>query len=269
MLTNLSYNTDETANAVGRETPSPYNPIGPTITSVIDCRDGNDNPLDGFVIEEGAIPQALSHFFQMMLDLMPGKKEPKDENIVERTQAALARYGSRFLGPYFKNGAVERTQVYLVMSHDSKPSGIVPDSGFALLTTTGNQAVLTLEDDKPVLEFLGVARSHHVKKLNKLLQRATEVVGGTLVQSPFYELLGQQITVHPIGYASFPPLPLLRVTLPEHSLTLTQGRLHVPRQHGQHWRNQPHRPSIHWRGQRDLRRADRYRWLGHPHSLGC
>lgn len=55
-----------------------------------------------------------------MLDLMPGKKDPKDETLFERTQAALARYGSRFLGPYFRKGAVERTQVYLVMSHDSK-----------------------------------------------------------------------------------------------------------------------------------------------------
>ena len=184
-MLSFGYNTDENVNAIGKEAPSPYNPIGPTITSVIDCRDGHDNPLDGFVIEEGAIPHALSHLFQAMLDLMPGKKDPKDETVAEKTQAALARYGSRFLGPYFKNGAVERTQVYLIMSHDS------------------NQAVLTLEDDKPVLEFLGVARSHHVKKLNKLLERATEAVGGTLVQSPFYELLGQQITVHPIGYVTF------------------------------------------------------------------
>ncbi|KAL2131309.1 hypothetical protein VTI74DRAFT_5269 [Chaetomium olivicolor] len=179
----FGYNTDETANAIGRAVPSPYDPIGPTITSVIDCREGHDNPLDGFVIEEGAIPHALSHLFQAMLDLMPGKKEPRGETPAEKFQAALARYGSRFLGPYYKDGAVEKTQVYLVMSHDS------------------NQAVLTLKDDKPVLEFLGVARSHHVKKLNKLLQEATEAVGGTLVQSPFYALLGQQITVHPIGGA--------------------------------------------------------------------
>ena len=116
----FGYNTDENANAVGREKPSPYNPIGPTITSVIDCREGNDNPLDGFVIEEGAIPHALAPLFQAMLDLMPGKKEPQDETFAERTQAALARYGSRFLGPYFKRGAVEKTQVYLIMSHDSK-----------------------------------------------------------------------------------------------------------------------------------------------------
>ncbi|KAK3945806.1 cholesterol oxidase, partial [Diplogelasinospora grovesii] len=180
----FGYNTDETANGIGRPYPSPYHPIGPTINGVIDCRSGHENPLDGFVIEEGAVPHALSHLLQTMLDLMPGSAGPKDDSIVERTQAALARYGSRFLGPYFKRGAIERTQVYLIMSHDS------------------NQAMLTLEDDKPVLEFLGVGRSDHVKHLNGLLARATEAVGGTLVQNPFFALMGQQqVTVHPIGGA--------------------------------------------------------------------
>ncbi|KAL2197648.1 hypothetical protein P885DRAFT_35367 [Corynascus similis CBS 632.67] len=179
----FGYNTDERTNILGREKPSPYNPIGPTITSVIDCREGNENPLNGFVIEEGAIPHALTPFFQAMLDLMPGKKDPENDTLLEKTQAALARYGSRFLGPYFRKGAVEKTQVYLVMSHDT------------------NQAILSLKDDKPMLEFIGVCRSHHVKKVNKLLEKATEVVGGTLVQSPFQGLLGQQITVHPIGGA--------------------------------------------------------------------
>ena len=65
-----------------------------------------------------------------------------------------------------------------------------------------NQATLTLKDDKPVLEFLGVGRSEHVKELNSMLKNATEAVGGIFVQSPFYAALGQQeITVHPIGGA--------------------------------------------------------------------
>ncbi|KAK0727899.1 hypothetical protein B0T26DRAFT_148745 [Lasiosphaeria miniovina] len=179
----FGYNTDENVNAIGKPVPSPYKPIGPTITGVIDCRDGHNNPLDGYVIEEGAVPHALAHVLQAMLDLMPGSTPPSGETTIQRTQAALARFGSRFLGPYFKNGAVERTQVYLIMSHDS------------------NQAVLTLQDDKPVLEFLGVARSHHVNYLNNILKQATEAVGGTLVQSPFYALMGQEVTVHPIGGA--------------------------------------------------------------------
>ena len=62
--------------------------------------------------------------------------------------------------------------------------------------------MLSLQDDKPVLEFMGVARSAHVKHLNGLLAKATEAVGGTLVQSPFFALMGQQLTVHPIGYVA-------------------------------------------------------------------
>jgi hypothetical protein len=64
--------------------------------------------------------------------------------------------------------------------------------------------VLSLKDDKPVLEFLGVARSNHTKYLNGLLAKATQAVGGTLVQNPFFALMGQQVTVHPIGYVLFP-----------------------------------------------------------------
>ena len=63
--------------------------------------------------------------------------------------------------------------------------------------------MLTLQDDKPVLEFLGVGRSDHVKKLNHLLAQATQAVGGTYVKNPFDAMLGnQQVTVHPIGYVA-------------------------------------------------------------------
>lgn len=57
-----------------------------------------------------------------------------------------------------------------------------------------------------MLEFIGVGRSHHVRKLNALLQEATEAVGGTFVQNPFYACLGQQeVSVHPIGGACMSP----------------------------------------------------------------
>lgn len=67
-------------------------------------------------------------------------------------------------------------------------------------TVLGSQAILTLKDDKPVLEFMGLDRSEHVKRINKVLEEATKKVGGTFVQNPFYALMGkQQVTVHPIG----------------------------------------------------------------------
>ena len=177
----FGYNTDDSVNAVGRASPSPYNPIGPTITGIIDCREGHVNPLDGFVIQEGAIPKALAPFLQAMLELLPNEGCPEGASTFEKTKHTLAAVGSRLMGPYFKKGSVERTQVYLVMSHDS------------------NQAVLTLENDKPMLEFMGVGRSDHVAYLNGLLRQATVAVGGTYIDSPFYATFGKEITVHPIG----------------------------------------------------------------------
>lgn len=47
-----------------------------------------------------------------------------------------------------------------------------------------------------------MGRSDHVKELNSVLERATRAVGGTLVQNPFFALMGEQeVTVHPIGGA--------------------------------------------------------------------
>ncbi|KAI0977454.1 glucose-methanol-choline oxidoreductase [Xylaria arbuscula] len=180
----FGYNTDYEVNAMGRPFPSPYHPIGPCITGIIDNRKGHDNPLDGYVIEEGTIPGALVPFMQALLQLMPGSLGETEESLVDKVKGNLARAGSAFLGPYFRQGSIERTQVYLIMSHDS------------------NQAFLTLKEDKPVLEFIGVGRSDHVKFLNRILEKATRAVGGTFVQNPFYALMNkQQITVHPIGGA--------------------------------------------------------------------
>lgn len=180
----FGYNTDENVNSIGRASPVADNPIGPTITGIIDNREGHANVLDGYVIEEGAIPKALAPLFQLMLEKLPGAEAPSDLSPLEKIRHTLSSAGSRFLGPYYKKGSIERTQTYLVMSHDT------------------NQAILTLKDDKPLLQFLGVGRSDHVKKINNVLKEATEAVGGTFVNNPFYSALGQQeITVHPIGGA--------------------------------------------------------------------
>ncbi|PVH69060.1 FAD/NAD(P)-binding domain-containing protein [Cadophora sp. DSE1049] len=179
----FGYNTDYNVNSVGRAFPSSDHPVGPCINGVIDCRN-QLNPLDGFVIEEGSVPQALAPFYEAMLELMPGQIAPTGLNSFQKLKKLLARKGSKLLGPYFSKGSTEKTQVYLIMSHDS------------------NQAILTLKIDKPVLQFLGVGRSAHVTKLNEILAQATTTVGGTYEGSPFYAAFGQQeITVHAIGGA--------------------------------------------------------------------
>jgi choline dehydrogenase-like flavoprotein len=183
----FGYNTNFEANAMGRENPSPERPVGPTITGVIDCRD-QTNPLDGFVIEEGAVPASLVAGLQGLLAAMPGKIHPNNVGVLEQIRKKVSAVESVVTGPYTPDGSVERTQIYLIMSHDS------------------NQAILSLEHDRPVLKFLGVGRSDHARYLNGILAKATTAVGGTYINSPFFAALGEQeITVHPIGGANMSP----------------------------------------------------------------
>ncbi|KAF5356668.1 hypothetical protein D9757_013201 [Collybiopsis confluens] len=185
----FGYNTDEIVNGIGREDPSASDPPGPTITGVIDNRGPETSPnvLDGYVIEEGAVPAVLAELLQTMLEALPGKQHPKQYGVQERLRHVLSDTETRFLGPYATGSSVNRTQTYLIMSHDS------------------NEGILTLngKDDAPHLEFLGVGRTEHVKVLNEVLEKATSAVGGTFINSPFYAAFNQQveITVHALGGA--------------------------------------------------------------------
>lgn len=170
MVVNLGYNTDEIVNGIGSEIPQPDRPTGPTITGVIDNRGPKTSPnvLDGYVIEEGAIPGAMATVLQAMLEACPGKIYPSQHTFVERVRHLLSRTKNRLVGPYSTGSSANRTQTYLIMSHDS------------------NEAVLSLVDDKPYLQSFGVGRSNHVKKLNNILAQATNAIRGTTVNSPFY-----------------------------------------------------------------------------------
>lgn len=112
------YNTNRDVNAIGRQRQNPKNPVGPTINAAIDMRGKSGNPLDGFLIQEGAVPQALSKLMQTIVDMQPSSKKPK-KTIIQRARKAAARWKSRLLGPYCCGGAIQNTQVFLIMSHDS------------------------------------------------------------------------------------------------------------------------------------------------------
>lgn len=85
---------------------------------MIDCRD-QENPLDGYVIEEGAVPAALAPFYDFMLANLPGKIFPKHLSIKDKVQHVAAVASSVVLGPYNTMSSTEKTQCYLIMSHDS------------------------------------------------------------------------------------------------------------------------------------------------------
>lgn len=100
--------------------PPPDRPVGPCITSVLDLRD-KKNPLEGFVVEDCAIPLAMGPFMLPMMTLLPDQIKPSYD-AVRRATKAFAYLGSKYFGPYFPQGSVARTPTYLIMSHDSKYS---------------------------------------------------------------------------------------------------------------------------------------------------
>ncbi|KAF2116445.1 hypothetical protein BDV96DRAFT_658731 [Lophiotrema nucula] len=176
-LLSFGYNCNKNVNGIGREKcPPSGQSCGPTITSVIDMRGTKASPstMDGYVIQEGAIPEALAHVIESLLDRCPNKVYPVRYKWYRKVTARLK---TLIFGPYAIGSSLNRTQSYLVMSHDS------------------NEGIMTLEDDKPKLQFLGVERKEHIRHIQNILARMTHSNGGTLINAD------PETTVHPLGGA--------------------------------------------------------------------
>jgi hypothetical protein len=174
-MLSFAYNTDEIVNGVGSDTQTVFNTCGPTITGMIDNRGSEvaPNVRDGYLIQEGAIPETLAPIIQQMLDSRPGKIYPTR---FSRLRHFWSRMMTAMFGAYRKGSSINRTLAYLIISHDS------------------NEGILSLRDDKPDLIFIGIERAEHAKKLRGILAKATDSVGGVFINSP-------PMTVHPLGGA--------------------------------------------------------------------
>jgi hypothetical protein len=76
-------------------------------------------PLEGFVVEDCAVPAALSSLMFPMLEFLPDPVRPV-YSAAQRVAKFAARVGGKVFGAYFACGSVAKTAVYLIMSHDSK-----------------------------------------------------------------------------------------------------------------------------------------------------
>ncbi|KAF2019480.1 FAD/NAD(P)-binding domain-containing protein [Aaosphaeria arxii CBS 175.79] len=174
-MLSFSYNAEEVVNAVGHEKPVMVDPCGPTITGVIDCRetDASSNVLAGHVIQEGAVPEGLAPVIRLLLDY---SDHGFFSIIIKLIGSLLLRFWSFAPGISAKQSSIYKTQSYLVMSHDS------------------NEGILTLVDGKPNLNFRGVERKAQLEQLHRKLESASEVIGGTFINSP-------PVSAHPLGGA--------------------------------------------------------------------
>ncbi|HYH94910.1 GMC family oxidoreductase N-terminal domain-containing protein, partial [Hyalangium sp.] len=179
----FGYNLDVPVNAVGygdHEVKNPE-PVGPSITGVIDLRD-TEYLDEGMVIEEGAVPAALGGYLPTLFAAMsPLLGEDTDEGFVDGVQENARVAESLIRGPY--HGAIHNTQTLFAMTHD--------DGG----------GELRLEGDGLRAVWPGAGRQDSYVRAEQKLHKAVEALGGTFLRNPVSaRLLDNALLItHPLG----------------------------------------------------------------------
>ncbi|HEV2382786.1 MAG TPA: alpha/beta fold hydrolase [Terriglobia bacterium] len=180
----FGYDTSKIINGIGwgHHLAGEIPPVGPCITGIIDMRH-QEILDDGMVAEEGSPPGPLGVFLPAGFSAaaeVAGTPEPvaTAERIREKERALV----TDFEGPY--RGAVNRTQTYLVMTHDNAAGRMTLDAQNTL-----------------VLSWPGVGDQPIFQRVNDRLKQATEALGGTFVHNPLWSkmLHSNLTTVHPLG----------------------------------------------------------------------
>ncbi|KNG47508.1 FAD/NAD(P)-binding domain-containing protein [Stemphylium lycopersici] len=173
----FAYNCDREIGSIGHESSESMDArsCGPTITSCIDMRGPKNakNVRDGYVIQDGAVPEALGPVIQGLIETQTTTLPSRSFN---HGRKLLDRLRSWILGPYAKDGSVRRTLVFLTMSHDEK------------------EGAMTLANDTAYLQWSGIGNKTRSANIDSVLLEMTENLGGKLVKAPC-------ITVHPLGGA--------------------------------------------------------------------
>jgi cholesterol oxidase len=176
----FAYNTDQAICSVGfgANPKGRFPDVGPCITGIIDHR-RTQRLRDGFVIEEGAFPGAIDWFLPLLMwwfDVWVGKTVLMRDRL-----KAFARIARSILG--LRRGALQRTQIYLVMAHDDA------------------EGKLELEDDRPRISWPKAGSQPIFEKIKMTLRRATKALGGDFVENPLWSKdMGRAlVTVHPLG----------------------------------------------------------------------
>jgi cholesterol oxidase len=178
----FGYNCDESISGMGKRVLNGKpGDVGPCITSAIDMRK-REKLEDGMTLEEGSIPSGIAkivlgsivHFNRLFgIDT--------DKNFGDFLKEKWREIQSRAQGPY--TGAMNNTQVYLVMTHDD------------------GKGKMSLKDDRINIEWKGVGKQDIFQKVGEKLEAATKALGGTFIKNPTYnKLLNYDlVTVHPLG----------------------------------------------------------------------
>lgn len=177
----FGYNNDIPINGIGIGHPprDGTEPVGPVIAGLIDLR-ATDDPADGMVIQEGAIPSALAPILPALMSGI-GPMFGTDTDIGDYFEEARRSWKSLIKGAY--TGAVHNTQTFLVMAHD------------------GGGGRMVLEDDTLRLQWPDAGEHPVFERISDTLHEATAATGGAYVDNPMWsEAFGRNlVSVHPLG----------------------------------------------------------------------
>ncbi|KAL3470296.1 FAD/NAD(P)-binding domain-containing protein [Aspergillus californicus] len=180
----FGYNGSKDINGIAGD--SKTNP-GPTITCMVDNRkSGSENPLPGYIIQDGCIPKPLAPILQGILMLQMTGKDVLSlfRNPRLQTRRFVAALKSLIWGPYTPGGAIQRTSTYLIMSHDS------------------NEATLTLLNDVPYLQAGAEGRSKNITRIKDTLAHIIKRTGASMGFGYFYGKHQEETSVHVLGGAN-------------------------------------------------------------------
>ncbi len=180
----FGYNNDRRINGIGlgeKAKTGQIHDVGPCITSVIDLRH-RDKLEDGMTLEEGSIPAPIKSV--MLPALLPVSRligKDTDSGFVDFMNEKWREVKSVFGGVY--RGAINHTQVYLVMSHDS------------------GDGLMELDNDHLKIKWKGVGKEAIFKKVSENIRKATKALGGTYIKNPTWTRMLDYdlVTVHPLG----------------------------------------------------------------------
>jgi choline dehydrogenase-like flavoprotein len=183
----FGFDQDQPVNAVGWGARAPQGaPPGPSIVGVLDVRE-RAQLTRGILVQDGIVPGALARVVHEALTSI---------SILEQLGQWRLRRAANGSDPLaLSNDALERTQVYLAMGHDSAAG------------------TLRLRDGKAVVHWPDAGKEAVLARQDRLLHEASKAVGALYLSNPTLEPLpkalrenlsgppihGTTLVVHPLG----------------------------------------------------------------------
>jgi len=184
----FAYNTEQKIDGVGAGVHKlDHEKLpGPCITGIIDLR-YKENLEDGMIIEDAAIPGALSSILPLSIDVenkligVRERQESDKHGIFNRLKHEWQTLSSDIRGAY--HGAIRNTQTYLLMTHD------------------GEHGRFLLNNNRLDIDWSNVGKEEIFEKADKQLRKETEALSGVYVKNPVWvkDMSNELVTVHPLG----------------------------------------------------------------------